>query len=373
MINTQMPWEGTGWIKQCSLPKVPQIVDNGQVLNDLDKMFNRMHEQFAQSASTPVLTDLIDGLPQRATHSWPLFLSLELDDVLLTCSNTSVPGPSHLSWEYIKIFLKDDAFRDFFLRLANDIMRLGTWPDVFKLSTMVIIPKPKKDDYLKAKSYRPIALLKCPGKHISKLIANRLQLDIGIYDIAHLLQFGGHRHHSTLDAGLFLTEYITKAHNAGLYTSTLALDVAQFFPSLNKDIVVKILLKEPSLPGCLSLTTMAVLPDICGTTITQKTMMLTMVYLKVISLVLLSVSSICWLCSDSYSHTRMTGRHSAYLTLMILYSLLLVTAWKQILMCWRTTSFVCHKPSIPLASPSKRRTYAFCGQTENARQRSQTN
>ena len=39
-------------------------------------------------------------------------------------------------------------------------------------------------------------------------------------------------------------EYITKACNVGLYTTALALDVAQFFPSLNKDIIVKIMLKE---------------------------------------------------------------------------------------------------------------------------------
>ena len=36
----------------------------------------------------------------------------------------------------------------------------------------------------------------------------------------------------------------TLAHNAGLYTTMLALDVAQFFPLLNKEIIVKVLLKE---------------------------------------------------------------------------------------------------------------------------------
>ena len=140
---------------------------------------------------------------------------LELDDALLTCSSVSAPGPSHLSWEYIKIFLKDDAFRSFFLKLSNDIIQTGVWPDVFKISTTAIIPKLKKEDYSKAKSYCPIMLLECPGKLISKLIANRLQSDMGIYDIMHPLQFGGCRHHSTLDVGMFLTEYITKARNAG--------------------------------------------------------------------------------------------------------------------------------------------------------------
>lgn len=53
-----------GWIKQCSLPKVPQIVANGQVLNNINKMFDKMHEQFTKSASTPVLSGFIDGFPQ---------------------------------------------------------------------------------------------------------------------------------------------------------------------------------------------------------------------------------------------------------------------------------------------------------------------
>ena len=111
--------------------------------------------------------------------------------MLLTCSNLSAPGPVHISWEHLKLFLKDDAFRAFFLQLANDIVKSGVWPDIFKMSTTVIIPKPKKDDYTKAKSYHPIALLECPGKLISKLITNCLQSDISIFEIAHPLQFGG--------------------------------------------------------------------------------------------------------------------------------------------------------------------------------------
>ena len=65
MIKSRKPWEGTGWIKQQPLPKVPQIVLNGQVLNDLDQMFDKMHEQFAQSAMTPTMSDFVDNLPQH--------------------------------------------------------------------------------------------------------------------------------------------------------------------------------------------------------------------------------------------------------------------------------------------------------------------
>ena len=244
MVKSRKPWEGTVWIKQRSLPKVPQITNNGAVLNNLDKMFDKLHAQFMQTASTPAESQFIDELPQRAMWSWPPFSSLKLSNALLMCSNSPAPGLSHLSWEHLKLFLKDDNFHQFFLDLANDIVQMGIWPDAFKQSTTVIIPKPNKKDYTNIKSYRPIALLECPGKLISKLIANQLQSDMVIFNIVHLLQFGGRRHHSTLDAGLYLTDYITKACEVGLYTSTLALDAAQFFPSLNHNLIRKLLLKE---------------------------------------------------------------------------------------------------------------------------------
>ena len=243
-MKQRKPWEGTNWIKQRQMPKVPQLVDNGVVLNNIDHMFDKMHQQFAQSATTPTASDFVDSLPQKDTCSWPPFSELELVEALATCSNASAPGPSHFSWELLKLFMKDDAFKNFFLSLANDIVGSGSWPDVFKQSVTVIILKPKKEDYSKAKSYRPIALLECPGKLISKMIAARMQSDISLYSIAHPLQFGGLKQHSTLDAGLYITEYIVKAREAGLYTSALALDAAQFFPSLDKGTIVKILAKE---------------------------------------------------------------------------------------------------------------------------------
>ena len=50
MVKQHKPWEGTNWIKQRVLPKVPQIVDNGKVLNDLTQMFNKMHTHFQLSS-----------------------------------------------------------------------------------------------------------------------------------------------------------------------------------------------------------------------------------------------------------------------------------------------------------------------------------
>ena len=120
---------------------------------------------------------------------------------------------------------------------------MSTWPEAFKSSVTVVIPKPHKDDYTQVKNFRPIALLECAGKLISKMIVARLQSDAVHFRLVHPLQFSGLKYRSTVDAGFFLTEYVTKARNAGRHTSALALDITQFFPSLKCDIIILMLEK----------------------------------------------------------------------------------------------------------------------------------
>lgn len=197
-------------------------------------MFHVFHQQFVPSRdSVDINFDFIQSLPSWPACNFMPFSAMELTEALATCSTASAPGPSHMSWALLKLFFANDTFTVQFLQLANDIVSEGVWPDVFKDFTMVIIPKPCKDDYTKAKSFRPIALLECAGKLISKLLAVQLQSNAVQFNLVHLLQFGGLKFHSTMDAGFFLTKYITKACNAGCTTSVLGLDVAQFFPSIH--------------------------------------------------------------------------------------------------------------------------------------------
>ena len=63
------------------------------------------------------------------------------------------------------------------------------------------------------------------------------------FNLVHPLQFGSLKYQSTIDAGFFLTEYITKARNAGCSSSALALDISQFFPLLHCDIILLMMCK----------------------------------------------------------------------------------------------------------------------------------
>ncbi|ETW83191.1 hypothetical protein HETIRDRAFT_55155, partial [Heterobasidion irregulare TC 32-1] len=64
-------------------------------------------------------------------------------------------------------------------------LKLGHWLTQFKNSIIVIIPKPKKDNYSKLKAYRPIVLLSCLGKLMEKVIINHLQCKGKKFGILH--------------------------------------------------------------------------------------------------------------------------------------------------------------------------------------------
>lgn len=166
-------------------------------------------------------------------------------ECLQSTSNRSAPGPDHLTWFWLKHLMKKhpDAVIAI-LALFNACVTFGTHPPIFKASHTVIIPKPNKSDYSRAKAYRPIVLLNCIGKLLEKIIAKRMQFDGQAAGILHPCQFGGTMQHSTTDAGIQLVHNIRQAWNSNLATSALLLDVAQFFPSIHHGMLTRILQKQ---------------------------------------------------------------------------------------------------------------------------------
>jgi len=68
------------------------------------------------------------------------------------------------------------------------------------------------------------------------------------YNIVDPNQFGGIRQRSTEDAGLYLTHLVCTGWARGLKTSVIAVDIAQFFSSINHDALMAILRKQGFLP-----------------------------------------------------------------------------------------------------------------------------
>ena len=91
------------------------------------------------------------------------------------------------------------------------------------------------------KSFRPIVLFNTLGKLIEKAIGERLQFQVVTNNFIHQSQLGGLKFKSTIDTGIALTHFIYIGWIKNMSTSTLAFDIAQFFPSLNHHLLFLIL------------------------------------------------------------------------------------------------------------------------------------
>jgi len=98
---------------------------------------------------------------------------------------------------------------------------------------LIIISKPNKEAYNTPKVFRPIILLNTMGKLIKKVISHHLQFHLSANGFLDFNQLGDIRQHSTIDTRMYLTHIICAGWTKECYTSVIAFDIAQFFPSLN--------------------------------------------------------------------------------------------------------------------------------------------
>jgi len=161
---------------------------------------------------------------------WALFSKEEFKIALGTCSNLSTPGLNKLSWRHLKSILNDNNCISSVIKIANACIDLEYWPNHFKISSTVIIPKPNKPSYDSPKSFHPIVLLNIIEKPIEKVIGERLQFLIVRNDFIYPSQLGGLKFRLTIDVGVALTHIIHLGWSRNCLTSTLTFDITQFFP-----------------------------------------------------------------------------------------------------------------------------------------------
>ncbi|CAA7265986.1 unnamed protein product [Cyclocybe aegerita] len=231
------------WVKH-KLPPCEAIRNGDQPCHDMDDLWDTLHGTYNSASGHEYDASVLDELPDEPVCEWADFSEHELLSALKGCSNSSAPGPDHVTWVHLKELLKDKHVLALFIMLANACLWVGHWPRIFKESLSVIVPKPNKPSYAVPKAFRPIVLLITFGKLIEKMIANRIQFDAVKHDIFHPNQLGSICQRSTEDAGLILTHLVRAGWVKGLQTSALAFDITQFFPSINHEMFMAVLRKQ---------------------------------------------------------------------------------------------------------------------------------
>jgi len=235
--SNKRPWNLMNWVKKKNLPAIEAIYHEEQPCNNLEALWNALYSLYNSADNRAINTRFLDGISQCNAIDWPPFTGQEFKDTIAKYSNSSSPGPDHVTWRHLKPLILDKMCLSKVVDIANAYITVGYWPDQFKESTSVIIPKPNKTSYNTSKAFQPIILLNTMGKLIEKVISNRLQFHLSANGFLDPNQLGGIRQHSTIDAGIYLMHLIRTGWMKEYHTSVIAFNIAQFFLSLNHDFL----------------------------------------------------------------------------------------------------------------------------------------
>lgn len=113
-------------------------------------------------------------------------------------------------------------------KLFRRCLALSYHPRQFKTSITVVLRKPQRDNYTKAGSFRPIALLNTLGKLLERIVADRISQATETYCLLPDTQMGARRNRSAATALDLLTEQIHTvwAQDPGLVATVLSLDIS---------------------------------------------------------------------------------------------------------------------------------------------------
>ncbi|KAI0363581.1 hypothetical protein BV20DRAFT_924623, partial [Pilatotrama ljubarskyi] len=100
------------------------------------------------------------------------------------------PGPDAIPNERLVQQHCADTLTPVLGSLFRATLSLQYYPDQWRLSDTVVLQKPGKTDYTVAKAWRPIALLNCMSKILSRCIADTLVFEAEQKAMLANLQFG---------------------------------------------------------------------------------------------------------------------------------------------------------------------------------------
>ena len=180
-------------------------------------------------------------LPARETHGTtpPQHIpTVTQEEVTLAGSRIATgkaPGPDTIPAEITKmIFTK---FPELMRHVADQALRTGKFPDLWKNAHLVLIPKPGKPG-----AFRPICLLNTLAKGLEQIILNRLQTHAEIHNSLHNNQYGFRKHRSVITA---IDKVLTKAHTvhqtslrSRQFFILVLLDIKNAFNSIRFEVIL---------------------------------------------------------------------------------------------------------------------------------------
>jgi hypothetical protein len=151
------------------------------------QMTGALKKCFFKLVTAEVSASFLDDPPPFAPCLHKAITVLEIEDMLCPMSNKSAPGPSGHNYKLVKwAFAANPTHLQ---ALFEACLQWGHHPKEWKSAIIMVIPKPGKEDYSLPKAYHPVALLKCLGKLLEKVIMKWLTYDISALHLIPTMQF----------------------------------------------------------------------------------------------------------------------------------------------------------------------------------------
>ena len=157
-------------------------------------------------------------------------------------SPDKAPGPDEITNRVLKHALP--VIENHLQSLMQASINRGHFPKPFKATTTVVLRKPSKPDYTKAKAYRPIALENTLGKVMESIMATIISYLTETHELLPTQHYGGRPGRSAEDAMIILTENIYKAWKEKKVYTAVFMDVAGAFNNVHHDRLIHNLRKR---------------------------------------------------------------------------------------------------------------------------------
>jgi hypothetical protein len=215
--------------------------DDGRILDTHAEMAAAFHHAFKQRMGVSTkpefcldLQSIIQPIEGLEALSAP-FTHAEIDEVIKKIPVDKAPGPDGFNGMFLKTCW--NIIREDFYQLCQDFWEGNLTLQSLNNSLITLIPKTLSPE--KVNDYRPISLLNCALKVITKLMADRLQKWILL--LVHRNQYGFIKSRTIQDCLAWSFEYLHQCHASGAPCVVLKIDFEKAFDTVEHHAILEIL------------------------------------------------------------------------------------------------------------------------------------